>query len=81
MEEENVAIFKKGDKVRVVKYGHSEYVNNVMFDAAPAIVGKTGTVDDIRNLHGQFQYAVDGIDEKYAWYTEEQLVLFIITVN
>ena len=52
-----------------------------MFDAAPALIGRTGTVADTRDLHGQFLYALDGIEEKYAWYTEEQLVLFVITVN
>lgn len=81
MDDQIEAVFKKGDKVRVVKYGHSEYVNNIMFDAAPALIGRTGTVADTKDIHGQFLYALDGIEEKYAWYTEEQLVLFVITVN
>ena len=78
--------FKIGDRVMIVKYGHPAYVQNenmkkVMFDTAPNLVGKVGTIDQTKEVKGEYVYALEGIKEKYAWYDAEQLEKFEITIN
>ena len=45
------------------------------YDINPKIVGKEGVVEKATNTQGKFQYAVNGIPEKHAWYDEKQLEL------
>jgi hypothetical protein len=79
-------LFKVGDRVTVVKYGHSAYVYGgdgvkTMFDAAPYLVGRVGTIAEVKVEGEEYLYAIDDIAEKYGWYNQEQLKTFVITVN
>ena len=82
--------FKKGDKVRVVKYGHpvwsydnmetvfpiiseNKEIGFKIYDMHSELVGQTGTVSKVTKIQGQFEYSLEGIPSKTAWYDEEQL--------
>ena len=42
-------------------------------DMSPGIVGLTGIVCEVSMTQGTPQYAIDGIPEKTAWYSESQM--------
>ena len=81
---------KIGDKVKVVDFGHLMWSrkpmsfkvyakdpdsNVVWYDCSPEIVGKEGVIKDVKTTQGQTNYALSGITEKSAWYSENQLEL------
>lgn len=65
------AKFGIGDKIKVVNYGHRPSMGT--FDMSASAVGKEGLVCEVTNTQGVWQYAVEGIPEKHAWYKEDQL--------
>ena len=79
--------YKKGDKVRVTKYGHPFWSRDKMplklieksndvywYDLSPEIVGQEGIIEKAHLTQGVPQYSIKGPD-KYAWYNEEQIEL------
>jgi len=81
--------FKIGDRVMVIKYGHLGHISSFQsgsivssaYDTIPSIVGKVGTISQATKAKGVDKYAIDGIEAKYAWYDNEQLVEFKLTIN
>lgn len=75
--------FKRGDKVKVVNHGHFIWMREgedksgkvKWFDGRSDIVGKEGVISEVGLSQNLWQYAVEGIPGKYAWYTEDQLEL------
>lgn len=69
--------FGIGDKVKIVKYGSLYHAHKdgklVVGDWAPQIVGKTGIVSEVDTEVGKPMYAIHGIEEKIAWYNEDQM--------
>lgn len=78
---ENDFNFEVGDRIVVIKYGHLAYIKDVAFDALPEVVGKVGVISQIHEIEGKPKYAVDGIDDKYAWYEKDQLAHYKLTIN
>ena len=79
---EREPIYGVGDKVRIVNYGHpimqvipenkdGERISWI--DISPEIVGREGIVCEVSMIQGTPQYAIDGIPEKHAWYSEPQM--------
>jgi acyl-[acyl carrier protein]--UDP-N-acetylglucosamine O-acyltransferase len=77
--------FNVGDKVHIVKYGHYTHAKkegkSVVFDYAPSLVGKVGVIDVVKEEKGEYVYAINEIEEKYAWYNSDQLSKFTTTIN
>ena len=42
-------------------------------DISPQFVGQTGVVDKVKVTQGIPEYAIDGIKDKHAWYSENQM--------
>lgn len=42
-------------------------------DMSPELVGQIGVVDEVSLTQGRYQYGIDGIKGKHAWYNEDQL--------
>ena len=80
-------LFKVGEKVRVVNYGHLLFTNEPykfnyklleekgsarLYDVSVDLLGKTGDVTEVCESQGKFTYALSGL-RKVAWYNEDQL--------
>lgn len=46
-------------------------------DMSPEIIGKTGIISEVKKIQGQYEYCIEGIPEKHAWYYEDQLEMVI----
>jgi len=44
-------------------------------DMSPKLIGKIGIIEKVDVVQGKPQYAINGIPEKHAWYSEDQLEL------
>lgn len=44
-----------------------------IFDMSPELVGCIGIIDEVTNTQGKYQYSINGIPGKHAWYDEKQL--------
>ena len=42
---------------------------------SPKLVGQSGLIDNVTMTQGKPQYSINGIEEKHAWYSEDQLEL------
>lgn len=72
--------FRVGDNVKIIGYGHLGFsVNEGVYDCMPEIVGKKGIVTEVKdwsNAYGVnnfYQYSIDGVSSKTAWFDEKQL--------
>lgn len=61
--------FNIGDKVKIVNYGHDSSIGDLM----PELIGREAIVMDFTENQGDNKYALHGIEEKSAWYYEDQL--------
>ncbi len=56
----NLPIISEDDKV-------------VWYDMNNGVVGKVGIIEKVKKIQGILGYSLNGIPEKTAWYTENQL--------
>jgi hypothetical protein len=67
-----------GDRVRVVNFGANIWRNHgdgkfEIIDIRPEVVGKEGIICKAELTQDVPTYAIEGIPEKHAWYSEDQL--------
>ena len=67
------AKFGIGDKVKVIKSDFITGFDGNIIDLHKQIIGKVGLIQDVTLTQGWYNYSVDGIPEKHAWYKEDQL--------
>lgn len=70
--------FDIGDKVKVVEYGSLVWINHgegaISYkDISPDLVGQIGIVSIVKECQGRWDYALERIKGKSAWYNEDQL--------
>jgi hypothetical protein len=61
--------FNIGDKVKIVNYGHDSTIGDLM----PELIGREAIVKKCNKSQGDNMYGLHGIEEKTAWYYEDQL--------
>lgn len=81
------AIFKIGDQVQVIRYGHLYWSYEEapgkqigvdpeskvkIYDMSPELVGQKGIVTEVIKTQGKYQYSLSGLS-KSSWYNEKQL--------
>ena len=50
-------------------------------DASSHLIGKVGVISEVTETQGKHQYAIEGVPEKTAWYSNEQLELVQSNTN